>query len=149
MKQPIPANSPLPLKEGDRVRIALQWQDEGDDSYERIVVEAPEDCTRVLIRTIIPGMAENPTERIEARMLELLTQGPQFSSALTYAEGDRLVLIRNSANEYLARDGTWNIDRRRASTYFMTADKVAEQIEEAAKRYGIQLAIEDVTQITQ
>jgi hypothetical protein len=146
MKQPIPANSSVPLREGDRVRIIPQWQDEADSNHEQIVVEAPKDCTRVLIRTMVPSLPIGPTERIEACMLEFLSHGPEFSSALNYAEGDRLVLIRNSANEYLARDGSWNADRRRASTYFWCADKVPEQIDEAAKRYGVKLTVEDVSQ---
>jgi hypothetical protein len=145
MDRPIPANSPEPLKVGDRVRIAPAWQDEDDENFEQIVVEAPENCTRVLIRTIIPGMATNPTERIEARMLEFVSAGPQFSSALNYVGGDPLVLIRNAANEYLSRDGSWVADRSRASKYFMSADKVREQIEEADKRYGIKLVFEEVS----
>jgi hypothetical protein len=54
------------------VRIAPQFQDPGDDEFERVVTEAPEDCTRVLIETRIPGFQHNPTERIEASMLERL-----------------------------------------------------------------------------
>lgn len=143
MNQPIPANSTAPLKVGDRVRIVPEWQDPDDDDVERIVVEAPEDCTRVLVRTPSRGMAINPTERIEAKMLEFLSEGPRFSSELNYVEGDRQVLVRNAANEYLSRDGTWNVDRRKASTYFMAADKVAEQIDEAERLYGVKLTIEE------
>ncbi len=70
MKLPIPSNSAEPLRVGDRVRIAPQFQDAGDDRFERVVIEAPEDSTRVLVETRIPGMAHHPTERIEAGMLE-------------------------------------------------------------------------------
>jgi len=52
------------------VRIVPKFQDAGDDEFERVVVEAPEDCTRVLVETRIPGFTYNPTERIEAAMLE-------------------------------------------------------------------------------
>jgi hypothetical protein len=64
-----PSNSLQPLKVGDRVRIAPAWQDPGDDQYERIVIEAPANSTRVCIRTIIPGFLIQPTEWIEASML--------------------------------------------------------------------------------
>ncbi len=72
MTQPIPANSHRPLVPGDRVRILPEFQDQGDDDFERIVVEAPPDSSRVLIRTLIPGLNLQPTERIEASMLMIL-----------------------------------------------------------------------------
>ena len=72
MKVPMPANDTNPLRIGDMVRIAPQFQDSGDDDYERVVIEAPEDCTRVLVETRIPGWTYNPTERIEASLLERL-----------------------------------------------------------------------------
>ena len=58
------------LKVGDRVRIKPEWQDPGDDEFERIVIEAPADCTRVLVQTIIPGYTHHPVARIEVSMLE-------------------------------------------------------------------------------
>lgn len=69
MDAPIPANDSRPLIPGDRVRILPEFQDVGDDEFERIVVEAPSDSPRVLVQTMIPGMQITPTERIEARML--------------------------------------------------------------------------------
>ena len=60
------------LKVGDRVRIKPEWQNEGDDEFERVVIEAPENSPRVLIKTIIPGLEYQPTERIEIKMLELV-----------------------------------------------------------------------------
>lgn len=72
MNSPIPANDTQPLRVGDLVRIAPQFQDPGDDDFERVVIESPEDSTRVLIETRIPGLTYNPTERIEASMLERL-----------------------------------------------------------------------------
>ncbi len=75
MDGPIPANSLTPLKVGDRVRIKTEWQDPGDDDYERFVVDAPADCTRVLIQTIIPGFTHNPVARIESSMLERVEGG--------------------------------------------------------------------------
>jgi hypothetical protein len=65
-----PYGNTRPLKVGDRVRIKPEWQDPGDDNYERIVVEAPEDSTRVLVQTIIPGYTHHPVARIEISMLE-------------------------------------------------------------------------------
>jgi hypothetical protein len=56
------------------VRILPEFQDEGDDEFERIVVEAPADSPRVLVKTLIPGFEYAPTERIEARMLEKLPE---------------------------------------------------------------------------
>lgn len=59
------ANS-RPLQVGDRVRIHPEWQDPGDDDFERVVIEVPTDSPRVLIRTIVPGFEHHPTEWIEA-----------------------------------------------------------------------------------
>ncbi|BCU76863.1 hypothetical protein [Luteolibacter sp. LG18] len=72
MLQPIPANSDVPLKVGDRIRIVPEFQEPGDDQFESVVIETAEDCTRVLIRTFIPGFVIQQVERIEARMLEVL-----------------------------------------------------------------------------
>jgi hypothetical protein len=58
------------LKVGDRVRIKPEWQDEGDDQWERVVIEAPENSPRVLIKTLIPSFEYPPTERIEISKLE-------------------------------------------------------------------------------
>ena len=58
-----------PLQVGDRVRIHPDWQDPGDDDFERIVIEAPEDSPRVLVLTRIPGFEHHPTEWIEADKL--------------------------------------------------------------------------------
>ena len=69
MDAPIPVNDSRPLMPGDRVRILPEFQDAGDDEFERIVVEAPSDSPRVLVQTMIPGMQITPTERVEARML--------------------------------------------------------------------------------
>jgi hypothetical protein len=66
------------LKAGDRVRIKPEWQDEGDDEFERIVIEAPADCTRVLVQTIIPGYTHNPVARIETFMLERVEVGVAY-----------------------------------------------------------------------
>jgi hypothetical protein len=49
-----------------------EWQDPGDAQFERFVIEAPPDCTRVLIRTIVHGLAIHPTEWIEAGKLARL-----------------------------------------------------------------------------
>jgi hypothetical protein len=57
------------FKVGDRVRIKPEWQDEGDDEFERIVIETPENSPRVLIKTLIPGFEYPPTERIEISKL--------------------------------------------------------------------------------
>lgn len=57
-------------KVGERVRIKPELQDEGDDQWERVVNEASEDCTRVLVQTIIPGFTHHPVARIEVSKLE-------------------------------------------------------------------------------
>jgi len=72
MKQPIPHDGTSPLKVGDRVQIVSEWQDPGDDLFERIVIEAPPDSTRVLVRTLLPGFQIQPVEWIEADKLILL-----------------------------------------------------------------------------
>lgn len=69
MPQPIPSNSIRPLRVGDRVQIVLEWQDPSDGEFERLVIEAPPDSARVLIRTIMPDMPIQPTETIEASKL--------------------------------------------------------------------------------
>ena len=58
------------LKVGDRIRIKPEWLDEGDDEFERIVIEAPENSPRELIKTLIPGFEYSPTESIEITKLE-------------------------------------------------------------------------------
>ena len=72
MNQPIPANGTEPLKIGDRVRIVPEWQDPGDDLFERFVIEVPGNYPRVLIETLIPGFPIQPIEWIEAAKLILL-----------------------------------------------------------------------------
>ena len=57
------------LKVADRIRIKPEWQDEGDDEFERIVIEAPENSPRELIKTLIPGFEYSPTESIEITKL--------------------------------------------------------------------------------
>jgi hypothetical protein len=66
------------LKAGDRVRIKPEWLDRGDDEFERIVIEAPADCTRVLVQTIIPGFTHHPVARIEVSMLERVGTGVAY-----------------------------------------------------------------------
>ena len=63
------------LKVGDRVRIKPEWQDDGDDQWERVVIDAPENSPRVLIKTLIPGFEYPPTERIEISKLERVDGG--------------------------------------------------------------------------
>ena len=69
MNQPIPRNGTDPLKVGDQVQIVPEWQDPGDDQFERFVIEAPPNTTQVRIRTIIPSLVFQPTEWIEADKL--------------------------------------------------------------------------------
>ena len=38
MKQPFPRIGTEPLKVGDRVQIVPEWQDPGDDQYQRFVI---------------------------------------------------------------------------------------------------------------
>jgi len=57
------------LRPGDRVRIHPEWQDPGDDAFERIVVEVPEDSTRVLVKTLIPDFDYPPTDWMQANQL--------------------------------------------------------------------------------
>lgn len=69
MNQPIPRNGTESLKVGDRVQIVPEWQDPGDERFERFVIEAPPNTTQVRIRTIIPGFVFHPVEWIEADKL--------------------------------------------------------------------------------
>jgi hypothetical protein len=75
---PLPHHQGSTFSIGDRVRIKPEWQDPGDDDYERIVVEAPEDRTRVLVQTIIPGFTHHPVARIEVSMLERVGTGGTY-----------------------------------------------------------------------
>jgi hypothetical protein len=72
---PIPRNIAIAFEVGDRVRIKSEWQDPGDDEFERVVIEVPADCTRVLVQTIIPGYTHHPVARIETSMLERVGTG--------------------------------------------------------------------------
>jgi hypothetical protein len=73
MKQPIQRNETAPLKTGDRVQIVPEWQDQSDEKYERFVIEAPSDCTRIRIQAVVPGLFFQPVEWIEADKLILLS----------------------------------------------------------------------------
>jgi hypothetical protein len=73
-----PRNIAIAFEVGDRVRIKPEWQDPGDDEFERIVIEAPADCTRVLVQTIIPGYTHHPVARIEVSMLERVEVGVAY-----------------------------------------------------------------------
>lgn len=69
--QPIPRGGTGPLRVGDRVQIVPEWQDPGDEEFERFVIEVPENTDLVRIRTIIPGFSFQPTEWIAADRLTL------------------------------------------------------------------------------
>ena len=60
MRQPMPRNGTEPLKVGDRVQIVPEWQDPGDEKYERFVIEAPDDCTGSVSRRSFRGLSSNP-----------------------------------------------------------------------------------------
>ena len=77
MKQPIPRNGTDPLKVGDQVQIVPEWQDPGDDQFQRFVIEAPPDCTSVRSQAQVPGMFFQPVEWIEADRLFLLPTNNQ------------------------------------------------------------------------
>ena len=73
MKQPIPRGGTDPLKVGDQVQIVPEWQDPGDEKYERFVIEAPPNTSQVRIRTIIPSLVFQPTEWIAADKLVFIS----------------------------------------------------------------------------
>jgi hypothetical protein len=112
MPAPIPYNSIRPLTVGERVRIHPEFQDHGDDEFERRVIEAPADSPRVLIRTLIPGMAIQPTETIEAMMLErVIDLGPFADTApetaiaehfTEFPEETRLWLVEKFPDQVMA-----------------------------------------------
>lgn len=78
MPAPIPHNSIRPLIVGEMVRIRPEFQDPGDDQFETIVIEAPADSPRVIIRFLIPDMPIPPTQTIEAAQLERVIDLRQF-----------------------------------------------------------------------
>ena len=73
IKTPIPANSDIPLEVGNRVQFVPEWQDPGDEEFERFVIEAPTDSSRVLVSTHIPGMTIQPTAWVEAIQLRFIS----------------------------------------------------------------------------
>jgi hypothetical protein len=60
------------FKLGSKVQIKPEWQDPGDDQFERTVIEAPNNSPRVLISTHIPGFTILPTEWIDIDKLQSL-----------------------------------------------------------------------------
>ena len=66
---PIPRKRTEPLKVGDRVQIVPEWQDPGDERFERFFIEAPPNTTQIRIRTFIPSLVFHPIEWIEAEHL--------------------------------------------------------------------------------
>ena len=57
------------LKPGDLVRIHPEWQDPGDDEFDRIVYEVTKEGASVMIWALIPGFEYPPTEWIQANWL--------------------------------------------------------------------------------
>jgi hypothetical protein len=53
-----------PFKAGDKVRYLPEWQDDGDEFFDLIVIEAPEDSDRILVEVQIPELSIKPTERV-------------------------------------------------------------------------------------
>lgn len=105
MPSPIPANSIRPLKSGEKVQILSKFQDKGDEQFERIVIEAPEDSPRVLIRTLIPGMEIQPMETVEASMLErVIDLGP-------YGDHSPQTVINNHLNELPSETRLWLVEK--------------------------------------
>lgn len=105
MPSPIPSNSIRPLSVGEKVRILPKFQDEGDDQFERIVIEAPPDSSRVVIRTLIPSMEIQPTETIEARILE------RAIDLGVFADTDPEVAIRDHYTEFPKETRLWLVEK--------------------------------------
>lgn len=105
MPSPIPHNSIRPLTAGEKVQIRPEFQDEGDNEFERIVIEAPDDSPRVLIRTIIPGMDLQPTETIEAWKLErVIDLGP-------FADTEPEIAISKNFAEFSQQTRLWLVEK--------------------------------------
>lgn len=133
MPAPIPHNSIRPLTVGERVRILPEFQDEGDDNYERIVIEAPADSPRVLIRTLIPGMHIQPTETIEARMLErIIDLGP-------FADSDPETAITQHFTEFPEETRLWLVEK--FPQQVMATGKSSDQETELCARLHPSIAI--------
>ena len=70
------------FNEGDLVRYAWKWCNEGERRYIHIVREVllPHDASdtrpvRYLIETLNSGMFFNPTETVDEEMVELIAEG--------------------------------------------------------------------------
>jgi hypothetical protein len=59
------------IQKGDKVRILPEFADVGDEQFERIALE-DEDGGRVRIVCLVPGLAYQPQEVLDTRMLEVV-----------------------------------------------------------------------------
>ena len=60
------------FKVGDQVQIVPEWQDPGDEAFDRFVIEAPDGADSVKVRTMIPEMCIQPVAWVRKEWLVLI-----------------------------------------------------------------------------
>ena len=144
MPQPIPFNSIRPLQVGERVQIVPEWQDPGDGEFACLVIEAPADSPRVLIRTLIPDMTIQPTETIEAsKLVRVIDFGD-------LADLDPETVIREHSAELTREHRLFFIEKFPSITLESLGDKVTpEEVDLCAQLHpsiALSLAADHITE---
>ncbi|MEY3896881.1 MAG: hypothetical protein RLZZ214_2402 [Verrucomicrobiota bacterium] len=144
MPQPIPSNSIRPLQVGELVQIVPEWQDPGDEEFACVVIEAPADSPRVLIRTLIPDMTIQPTETIEAsKLVRVIDFGDLADMAPE-------TVIRQHGGELMREQRLFFIEKFPAITLGTLGDKVTpEEVELCAQLHpsiALSLAADHITE---
>jgi hypothetical protein len=121
MSQPVPSNSIRPLQVGEQVQIVPEWQDPGDEEFVCVVIEAPADSPRVLIRTLIPGMDFQPTETIEASKLVRVIDFGDFANL------DPEAVIRDHSEDLTREQRLFFIEKFPAMTVEALGDRATEE----------------------
>jgi hypothetical protein len=107
--------------ESASVQVILEWQDPGDEEFECVVIESPADCPRVLIRTLIPDMAIQPTETIEAsKLVRVIDFG-------VLADLAPETVIRKHSDELTREQRLFSIEKFPAMTLEALGDRATEE----------------------
>jgi hypothetical protein len=126
------------------VQIVPAWQDPGDDEFERVVIEAPPDSPRVLVRTLIPDMEIQPTETMEASKLVRVIDFGRFTDMAPET------VIRQHGGELTREQRLFFIEKFPAITLETLGDKVTpEEVDLCAQLHpsiALSLAADHITE---